>query len=248
MMVAAPHSLGLAARPHWRYTARQWAWAAVDVIFPPHCAGCEKVGDRFCADCAQSLQQLLPPICEICGYPTLALGQCATCRITLSALTGLRSVGFFEGPLQKAVHHLKYKRDIILADTLAQMFYQVWQTGIVPGDLVIPIPLSAKRLRERGYNQAGLLARGFAELARLPYAPAGAARMRHTASQVGLSAAKRRENVAGAFKADPRRVRGRSIILVDDVCTTGATLEACAEALRAAGAAQVWGFTLSRTR
>jgi ComF family protein len=123
-----------------------------------------------------------------------------------------------------------------------------WQTLALPGEVVIPVPLSPQRLRERGYNQAGLLARGFAELAGLRYAPEGAGRVRHTASQVGLSAEQRRANVAGAFEGRPRFVAGRAVILVDDVRTTGATLEACAEALRAAGAASIWGLTLARAQ
>jgi ComF family protein len=250
MMAAAPRRLG-STRPHWRYTVRQAAWAAVDLIFPPQCGGCEKVGNRFCPDCLTSLQCLLPPLCEHCGDPLARgeAGRCAACRRkSASALAGTRSVAFFEGSLQHALHRLKYKRDIILADSLARLLQAAWQTLALPGEVVIPVPLSPQRLRERGYNQAGLLARGFAELAGLRYAPEGAGRVRHTASQVGLSAEQRRANVAGAFEGRPRFVAGRAVILVDDVRTTGATLEACAEALRAAGAASIWGLTLARAQ
>jgi ComF family protein len=157
-------------------------------------------------------------------------------------------VAFFEGPLQHALHRLKYKRDIILADTLACLLRAGWAAYDFPGDVVIPIPLSTQRLRERGYNQAGLLARGFAELAGLTYLPRGVTRCRETRSQVGLSADQRRANVAGAFQSRPAHIAGKNIILVDDVCTTGATLAACAQALRSAGAQQVWGLTLGRAR
>ena len=248
MTVAAPRRPG-AVRPHWHYSARQIAWAGVDVILTPHCGGCERRGHRFCPACRTSLRYLRPPLCEQCGDPIQAAGLCPSCRVgapAASPLSGLRSAAFFEGPLQKALHGLKYKRDIILADTLAQVLFEAWPALALPGDLVVPIPLSAERLHERGYNQAGLLARAFAELAGLPFAPAGAARTRHTASQVGLSSDMRYVNVRGAFRAERRLVAGRSVVLVDDVCTTGATLSACAEALRAAGAAAVWGFTLAR--
>lgn len=237
----------------WRYTTRQMVWAGLDLIFPPHCGGCGQAGQRFCAACRASLSYLLVPVCERCGYPLPPVeadgGRCVPCRRQPdSALTGVRSVAFFEGPLQQAIHCLKYKRDIILADALAGMLREAWQVYNLPGDLVIPVPLSSERLRERGYNQAGWLARGFAELAGLPYAPSGAVRLRHTVSQVGLSARQRRDNVAGAFAGKSNVVAGRSVILVDDVYTTGATLTACAEGLRSAGAARVWGLTLSRPR
>jgi len=237
------------ARPQWRYLFRQWVWTGVDLIFPPQCGGCGKAGERFCATCLASLASLPQPQCAQCGYPLPPSGHCVASHLSgTAALAGIRSAFFFEGPVQRALHRLKYKRDIILADSLACLLREAWRAYDLPGDLVVPVPLSAERLRERGYNQANLLARAFAELTRLPYLSSGAVRIRHTASQVKLSAAQRRENVACAFEAKPQVVFGQTIILIDDVCTTGATLAACAEALRAAGAAGVWGFTLARAR
>jgi ComF family protein len=162
------------------------------------------------------------------------------------ALNTLRSAVWFEGPLRQALHHLKYRRDIPLGDTLADWLCDLYQHEGLAAELIAPIPLSAQRLRERGYNQADLLGRPLAEWAGVRYAPQALTRSRHTLSQVGLSAAERRENVAGAFAADRRTVAGRRVVIVDDVCTTGATLAACAEALQAAGATGVWGLTLAR--
>ncbi|MGH2524064.1 MAG: ComF family protein [Anaerolineales bacterium] len=225
------------------------AWAIVDAVFPPRCGGCARAGQRFCSTCQATLHYLSSPVCERCGYPIRTGGQCPVDHSpTAQTLSGVRSAAFFEGPLRHAVHRLKYHRDIILADSLGQVLREAWQAFQLPGEVVIPVPLSAERLRERGYNQAALLARAFAELAGLPYAPTGIARIRHSASQVGLSAHERQANVSGAFEGRANVVRGRSVILVDDVCTTGATLAACAEALRAAGAGQVWGLTLARPR
>jgi ComF family protein len=121
-----------------------------------------------------------------------------------------------------------------------------WTAYALPAATVTPVPLSVERQRERGYNQAALLARAFAELAGLPYDPLAARRVRHTETQVRLTAEARRRNVQGAFRGRPERVAGRTIILVDDITTTGATLMACAEALTTAGAAAVWGLTLGR--
>ncbi len=236
----------------WRFTLRQAVWAAADIAFPPRCAGCGQAGARFCITCQGSLAGLPARVCNLCGYPLSAdeAELCGTCRrrAAPAAIAGLRSAAFFEGPLRLALHNLKYKRDIILADTLARLLVEAWRTYAVPGALVLPVPLSAQRLRERGYNQAALLAQGFADLVGLAYTPSGATRVRHTATQVGLSASDRWENLAGAFEAEARVVAGRKAILIDDVCTTGSTLNACAEALMAAGAVAVWGLTVARAR
>ena len=241
---------GRPVRPPWSYLARQSLWALVDLVLPPRCAGCGRPGERFCTACQNALSLISAPVCAWCGYPAdPSAGACRNCRGRAAvALAGIRSVAFFEGPLQNALHHLKYRRDVILADTLARRLAQAWEPAGMPGDLVVPVPLSAQRLRERGYNQAGLLARGFAELSGLAYAPAALRKARHTASQVGLSAEARLANVRQAFQAQAPAVAGRAVILVDDVCTTGATLIAGAEALVAAGARSVWGYTLGRAR
>jgi ComF family protein len=239
---ARPGSL----QPRWTYLARQLAWAAFDLVFTPACGGCQKPGRRLCADCQTAIRLLGTAVCDHCGYPLNAAGACRSGQHPLSPLTGLRSAARFGGPLQPALHRLKYKRDIILADSLAQTLANAWQLYQLPAWTVIPVPLSNKRLRERGYNQAALLARGLADLARLPYQTAGLTRVRDTHSQVGLGSAERRANVRGAFAAHRGQVAGQSFILVDDICTTGATLAACAEALHEAGATAIWGLTLGR--
>jgi len=238
-----------AVRPHWRYRARQLAWAGIDLIYPPDCGGCDRPGVRLCETCRSAFRRLTPPVCAVCGYPARPSRPCGWCRSSahgLQPLVGLRSAAFFGGPLQKALHRLKYSRDLALADDLAVELARAWQVFALPADLVAPVPLSAPRQRERGYNQAGLLARAFAELCGLPFQPEAAERVRDTASQVGLSAEARRANVQGAFVADRQLAAGQRVLLVDDVCTTGATLAACGEALATAGAAEIWGLTLAR--
>ncbi|NOY97766.1 MAG: ComF family protein [Chloroflexi bacterium] len=115
-----------------------------------------------------------------------------------------------------------------------------------PVDAVIPVPLGKKRFRERGYNQVGLIAHPLALALGWNYAPRALTRVRETASQVGLSAGERRENVRGAFAADVRRVRDRRVLVMDDVATTGATLAACAQALLDGGAREVFALTVAR--
>ena len=231
----------------WRFRTRQALWAGVDLIFPPNCAGCGQAGHRFCPGCQSRVATLTPPLCECCGHPVEQPGRCRLCLSgvrSLSPLAGLRSAAFFAGPMQQAIHHLKYRRDILLADTLALRLAEVDLPPIAA--VVVPVPLGAARFKSRGYNQAALLARAYAELRGLRFQPAAAHRRRETESQVGLAPAERHANVSGAFEANARLVAGQTIILVDDVCTTGATLSACAEALLAAGAVAVWGLTLSR--
>jgi len=141
---------------------------------------------------------------------------------------------------------LKYRRDIGLADALASqlpgfVFDLHW-----PFDLIVPVPLGRKRIRERGYNQVALIARPLSMAMKIAYAPDALMRERETLSQVGLSRNDRRNNVCGAFRAKKHFVNGRIVLVIDDVATTGSTLSSCAEALYAAGARDVFALTLAR--
>jgi ComF family protein len=164
----------------------------------------------------------------------------------LPPFSALRSWAVFEGPVRAAVHQLKYRRNVALGDALARPMADFCRRLDWPVEIVVPVPLGKRRLQERGYNQVGLIAMPLAALNRWRYAPRALSRLRETKSQVGLSAVERRENVQGAFRADPRPVSGRTILLMDDVATTGATISACAEALLSAGAKAVFALTLAR--
>lgn len=191
----------------------------------------------------------MPPICQLCGRPTDVPGFCRSCRRTDLAIDGIRSVFLFEGGVRKAIHQLKYGDRHSLAVTLAQLMADHWHSNPMPADLLAPVPLHPVRQRERGYNQADLLARALGDMISLPVVTTGFKRVRHTQSQMSLNAADRRENVQGAFVYQSRRdntISGRRVVVIDDVCTTASTLEACSLALKAAGASTVWGFTLAR--
>lgn len=198
---------------------------ALDVLFPPRCIGCGCVGSLFCARCQSEI--VMPPArCEP-GSP----------------LDGWRASAEFGGAIQKAIHAYKYKNQrrfaVPLADRLAEALAG---SGWEP-TLVTAAPLHASRLHERGYNQSAVLAERLARAAGLPFRADVISRVRATRPQVGLNARERQANVSDAFQA--RDATGASLVIVDDVYTTGATLRACAQALRSAGAARVWGLTVA---
>ena len=157
---------------------------------------------------------------------------------------GVRAAVKFRNVIQRAVHAFKYQDRTDLALPLAELMATTWAEGLFPVDCLIPVPLHPGRLRERGYNQSALITKELAKRINLPIISQVLARSRETKTQTELGAAERRQNVMGAFVA--HNVQGRSVLLVDDVCTTGSTLEACADALRAAGADRVFAMTLAR--
>jgi ComF family protein len=171
---------------------------------------------------------------------------CARCRAAPPRYNALRSWAAFAGPLRKALHRLKYSRDVSLGEVLARpLISSLTETGWEI-HLVTPVPLSPERLAQRGYNQAALLARPLALALGLDYRPSALQKVRETPSQVGLTYEQRRENVEGAFAASSVLVKDRNVLVVDDVTTSGATLDSCARVLLSGGARQVFGLTLTR--
>jgi ComF family protein len=221
------------------------AGGLLDLIFPPRCVGCRRPGSDLCPGCRQLLRWQPGPLCPGCGRPAGPDGRCGDCRQAPFALEGLRSALDFAGPVRAAIHQFKYRGRRRLTPLLVELMLTAWRSAPLAVDLVVPVPLHPARQAERGYNQAALLAAAFAAVAGLPCAPHALSRTRATRPQAELDARQRRRNVADAFRAESL-VAGRRVLLVDDVCTTGATLGDCARALRAAGSAGVWAFTLAR--
>jgi len=153
--------------------------------------------------------------------------------------------------VREVIHQFKYANRHSLTVILARLMAECWHSNPMPSDLLVPVPLHPARQRERGYNQADLLARALGDMISLPVVTSGFERVRYTQSQISLNAADRRENVQNAFVFSSRRdsiVSDRHVVVIDDVCTTGSTLEACSVALKDAGARTVWGFTLARAK
>lgn len=227
--------------PHGRVLS-----AFLDLLFPPRCVVCRRVGTWLCPECVPMLPRLTEPLCERCSVPVRNGPLCAGCQRSPLRLEGVRSVAPFRGPVRTAVHFLKYRRAVHLAEPLGGLIASCWEARGVPVDLIVPVPLHPSRFRARGYNQATLLAWSVGRRLDLPVDEAALVRVRATKAQMSLGLEERRTNVQGAFMARGDRVQGRRVLLVDDVCTTGATLEACADALRSGGAREVWALTLAR--
>lgn len=218
----------------------------LDLLFPPRCVACRRIGTWFCAACQSTIEKILPPVCNRCGRP-LRRADCPYCEKIPLQIDGTRATAFFEGPLREAIHTLKYNHRPELAQPLGNLLADYLTRFPIQGDVLIPIPLHTERERARGYNQALLLAQVLGAQLHLPVWHDVLTRTRHTRPQVELDAPARRINVRDAFAADPR-IRGKRVLLIDDVCTTGATMEACGVALKAQGAFSVWGLAIARSR
>ena len=221
-----------------------------DLVFPPLCGGCGKSGSLLCSSCATQFLPLRPPLCQLCHNPLTLAGNCQRCRYHPLALNGLRVAYAFKDPLRTCIHNLKYHGHVRLASPLGLLLAQTYRACNIQADMIIPVPLHLTRLRERGYNQAQLLAQVCAQAVGVPLNAALLQRTRATQAQVQLRGYERLSNMAGAFCCSSpiatKSLLKRKVVIVDDVCTTGATLEACATPLFAAGASEVWGLVLAR--
>lgn len=231
---------------NWLYHLNKSVWVGLDWLFPPVCGGCGSPGTRWCVECQKKVQLIIDPMCDVCGLPLSYSGLCKRCQQKHPSFQLLRSWAVFENPLQRALHRLKYCRDIGLGEALSDQLAGFVEKLNWSVDMLLPIPLGKKRLRERGYNQVAMIARPLSVQLELEYSPRILARARETRLQVGLSTGERQENVRDAFLADKRKVEGRSILLMDDVSTTGATLSSAAEALHTSGAQIVYAITVAR--
>lgn len=263
-MATAGASLSFGPEPSF---FRQWLGSLLAVVLPAVCPLCGQeisgsLAGGICRDCWSALTPWTGPLCSCCGLPlaanpNLPLVLCAECRRGEPQFDFARSYAVYGGSLRAAVLELKFHGRDRLGRRLGELLLapgRALAAMAPPGSpaLILPVPLHRSRKRQRGYNQAELLARGLARAIRktggtAEIAAHGLARERATAPQSGLSLQARRENVRGVFAVtDPGRIRQRDVMLVDDVMTTGATASACAAALKRAGAERVLVVTLAR--
>lgn len=219
----------------------------LDLLFPPRCAGCGRSGELLCPACQAQVHPVPRPVCIRCGQPVAAPGQCDRCAAGQFHVSALRAAAIYAQPLRRVIHQFKYEGKPDLHEPLGQLLASYWRNRSVTVDLVAAVPLHENRRRARGFNQSELLATVLCRQAGLPLLqPDVLCRARDTEQQMSLKPAERRANVQDAFCWTGPPLDGAKVLLVDDVATTGSTLEACAEALLAAGAGKVWALTVAR--
>lgn len=235
--------------------------AVFSLVFPAPCRICERLLTRanripICDNCLASFTPLSEKICTVCGRPLESLPaltgesvMCPACKQGKYGFDRARSYGLYQGALIRAILLLKFEEMAPLGRWFAERLAEVvrGESEVLAADVVVPVPLHHDRQRERGYNQADLIARPLARRLGLPCRSVLLVRTKPRPDKLHLSLAERWDSVRGAFAARPgKRVDNFRVLLVDDVMTTGATLDACARALRQAGARSVAGLTVAR--
>jgi ComF family protein len=228
--------------------------AALDFLFPRFCVGCGKEGSFVCAACLASLKRIENPVCSRCGIPLVSAGSsvnnaplCANCAGWAADIDSIRSPFEFDGAMRKTVHEFKYRNLRAISGQLAQLLAEYLSDHPIDYDVIVPVPLHPKRLRERGYNQAGLLSGDLSKLTGVPVNDTSLIRRVYNVQQAKTAGlAERHKNVIGIFSIIDVDLHQKKVLLIDDVTTSGATLNACAAVLKASGVYSVRGLTLAR--
>ena len=206
---------------------------------------CWREGSYLCADCESDLPPLQRPYCILCASPRVPQ-LCESCRRVAPAFDSVRAPYEFLGSARRIVHDLKYRNVRIAVPYVARLLVAYLERNPYPVDAYCPVPLHPRRERSRGFNQSELIARQLSILTGVPVENAALRRTRNTPPQVSMDSADDRQiNIEDAFECTTD-LRGRRYMLIDDVITTGSTMSACADALKDAGAANVWGIAFAR--
>lgn len=230
--------------------------AVLDFIYPPRCSFCgcfAAVEEGICHGCLSQIGFIERPLCSSCGKPFLhefaTDHVCGECLMRKRYFTRARAVGLYTGVFRKALHRFKYQWKHCLAGPLGTLMARRMEPFLREGTYhcLVPVPLHPRRLRKRGFNQALVLARTLSKTYHIPLHWDNLVRTRWTRSQVGLSERERRKNVRGAFAVLERaRITRKAILLLDDIYTSGSTVDECSKVLINAGARQVDVLTLAR--
>ena len=229
----------------------------MDLLYPRQCVGCGGSSPEtfryICWDCWSDASLVEPPFCSLCGDPVAGAVEhgfvCYSCSAQRPAFDAARSAARYDGVVGESLRMLKYEKALWIAPDMAELLHRCLEAEY-PGqwfDFIVPVPLHHVRRRGRGYNQSAVLARELSRRIGRPVQPGMLRRIRPTATQTNLTAADRQSNVASAFQYRRKEwLAGRRVLLVDDVMTTGATVNACAKALKKGGAESVHVVTVAR--
>ncbi len=229
----------------------------LDLLYPRRCVGCgissPKTFRYVCWDCWSDAARVEPPFCNLCGDPVSGAVDhdfiCYSCSAEKPAFDGARSAARYDGVVSEALRQLKYEKALWLAPDLAELLHTCLNAEY-PGrtfDVLVPVPLHHVRRRARGFNQSTILAHELGRRMGYPSSPGLLRRIRPTTTQTNLTAKQRLSNVVGAFQYKKgKRLVNQRVLLIDDVMTTGATVNACAKTLKEGGAASVHVITAAR--
>ena len=229
----------------------------INIIYPPRCPICKIFLNNnisFCRDCSSKFKKITSPFCTICGTPFISYIKedhvCESCLRKKPFYEIARAPYLYDGTLMTAIHKFKYSAKSFLASPLGLLMTEFAETWVKESEtlLTIPVPLHPKRLRERGFNQSLLLSRHVARQLNTELDFLSLRRVRYTLPQTGLNKDERQKNVRGAFQiVDQKAVKKRTVLLIDDVATTGNTLNECARLLKRSGCKKVLCLVLART-
>ena len=244
----------------FRKFGRDFLSNGVDLLYPKTCPICNhKTSDHFCSDCWDKIEFIKPPLCPKCGRPfasDISLSYspdhlCSECRDTKTYFDRAAAVGAYEGTLAEAIHLFKYRHKKGLGRALGRIMVEHISSNpslfTLPSIIAIPVPLHPKRLREREFNQSLILTKEISNVFKIPILVDNLHRILWTRPQIELKGEERLVNVKGAFALkNHKAIEDKSILLIDDVYTTGATVRECSKVLKKAGAKEVYVFTLAR--
>jgi ComF family protein len=219
----------------------------IDFVYPPRCASCDAQGTSFCSKCSDKVSLVKDSFCSICGRIPVKTSICDQCRASLPAYSSARSWAVYAEPLRHALLALKYHSNLSLGNIFAEKLSEIVIQNQWQPEIIIPIPLSKSHLRTRGYNQAQQIAYPLSLLLNIPLETRGIKRVKETASQVKLDRIERFKNLEDAFLGIPAKLKSKKVLLVDDIVTTGATLNSCSKAILAAGGSTVYCITVAQT-
>jgi competence protein ComFC len=223
-------------------------WRFLDVLFPPFCCSCGELGFELCPECINKITLIdQQKICLICGDISDRARICQDCQHSKPYFDQLRSWGEYSGVLRDVIQKYKFDHGLGLTRFLSDPSIEFIQSWGIKINHIVPVPLSNSRLHARGYNQSALLASSISRSLHIEIKPRTLFRIKETFSQVGLNSKERKDNVFNAFKADNYENRNKSVLVIDDIATTGSTLNECARALKNAGAKEVFCYTVAKT-